>query len=295
MKNFDTQELGQKKDELEQLKYDFDMEFRSYLNFVEDEIAPEKLKIAKSTLDNAIEIVNTLSEDFGKFPRGLNTLPSDLRTETNLQYVINLFEMIDRDIEDAIDNCKIGIYIECNQNIKGKIQKGSYKPPYKDGYEIEILEFNSTYISAIIDETEYIPEEMFQLIRDALEHTDIDFNKVRIENGEEQDYFPLASNYFYLTYSEDNDEIYQFTSLSFNSIEELIKEIETKIPDDIFDLHSDISTAQGIVDMNGNTFWGSDVIDHLQSSPTRGLSHKIISEKNINNINNNKNKIEKDF
>jgi len=67
------------------------------------DVADEKFDTAKNTLDEAIKIVDELSEDDELFPSGISTLPADLRWETDLNYVLGQFDKIGEEIDSAIE------------------------------------------------------------------------------------------------------------------------------------------------------------------------------------------------
>lgn len=57
---------------------------------------------AKEQLSEAVEIVDNLSDDDENFPTGLTSLPTDLRRETSLDYVLSVFDSIIEEIDGAI-------------------------------------------------------------------------------------------------------------------------------------------------------------------------------------------------
>lgn len=101
---------------LEQLKSDFETEFLSFLKYSEDEddreIAEEKFATAKETLEDAVEIVNTLSEHDDLFPNGLSSLPEDLRWESELEHILSQFDDILADVQGVIEEPWSGEVVE---------------------------------------------------------------------------------------------------------------------------------------------------------------------------------------
>lgn len=88
MSLFTALQLSQFTQQLSELRDDFSTSF--------SEDSDESFEQAKVALASACTLVNELSYDTETFPEGLTSLPTDLRHETDLDYVLCLFdELID--------------------------------------------------------------------------------------------------------------------------------------------------------------------------------------------------------
>lgn len=88
MSLFTALQLSQFTQQLSELRDDFSTSF--------SENSDESFEQAKVALASACTLVDELSDDTEEFPNGLISLPTDLRHETDLDYVLGLFdELID--------------------------------------------------------------------------------------------------------------------------------------------------------------------------------------------------------
>jgi hypothetical protein len=282
IKNYSIEEIRFKKDKLENLREDFEEQFNKFLKYKEQGISEEELKeyfeIAKNTLNEAIEINEDLSEDDNFYSPSLYALPDDLKYESDLEYILDLFEYNEELIEDVINDIDTKIVKIYLDNIgKNVFEDENFKPAYKDGYEIEIIEKSDDMIRVEINKEEYSnPEEIFDLISEALADRVDGFDMAIIEDDETNE--PICSAFYYTDIDSDGDLIYYFYNAVFNKdIEDTIKWIKNNIPESIFNLY-ELNTNESVSDIYNNSFVGSDIIDHL---PSNKIESQTVSKSEI--------------